>query len=105
MTENDSEPTLEILTTVPGGAEAAIVVGDLEAAGIRAMERSSTRASGPWGTSGPRDIYVEEHDLDRAREVLNTEAMSEDELVQAEEEAATQPQPKGDDEDGRPPET
>ena len=49
----------------------------------------------------PRDIYVDERDLDRAREVLNTEAMSEDELVQAEEEAGTQPtQPKGENEQG-----
>jgi hypothetical protein len=84
------EPTLKILTTVPSNAEAVMVVGDLEATGIRAMQRSSTQAIGPWGASGPCDIYVEEHDLDRAREVLSTDAMSEDELVQAEEEAATQ---------------
>jgi hypothetical protein len=78
------EPTLKILTTVPSNAEAVMVVGDLEATGIRAMQRSSTQAIGPWGATGPRDIYVDQQDLDRAREVLNAEPMSEDELVQAE---------------------
>jgi hypothetical protein len=105
MAQDDSrrEPTLKILTTVPSNAEAVMVVGELDAAGIRAMPRSSTQAMGPWGTAGPRDIYVEAYDLDRAREVLSTKAMSEDELIQAEEEAATQPtQHQGKDKDGGP---
>lgn len=103
MAEDDSqrEPTLKILTTVPGNAEATMVVGDLEAAGVPATPQLSTRADSLWGGPTPVDIYVDERDLDRAREVLNTEAMSEDELLQAEEEAGTQPtQPKGENEQG-----
>lgn len=80
-----------------------MVVGDLEAAGVQATPQSSTQGRSLWGGPTPVDIYVEERDLDRAREVLDTEAMSEDELVQAEEEAATQPtQPKGENEQGEP---
>jgi hypothetical protein len=85
MAENEpqEEPTLKILTSVPTRAEAGMVIGDLEASGIYAMQRPDTR---PLGL-GACDIYVREHDFDRAREVLN-EPISEDELIQAEEEAA-----------------
>jgi hypothetical protein len=94
--QHDPEPTLKILTTVPSNAEAAMVVGELEGAGIQAMQRPGALPGGLWGGPGSCDIYVEQQDLDRAREVLSTEAISEDELVQAEEEAATQlTQPKG----------
>jgi hypothetical protein len=68
-----------------------MVVGNLEAAGIRAMQQSamqSGRMGATVGASGACDIFVEEHDLDRAREVLNAEPISEDELIRAEEEAA-----------------
>jgi Putative prokaryotic signal transducing protein len=78
------EPTLKILTSVRNNAEARMVIGDLEAAGIRAMHRPSARSLGLWA----REIYAEEQDLDRAREVLNAEPMSEDELIRAEEEDA-----------------
>src|ERR1035437_1921094 len=93
--KHDPEPTLKILTTVPSNAEAAMVVVELEGAGIQAMQRPGALPGGLWGGPGSCDIYVEEQDLDQARGVLNATPMSEDELVDAEEEAATQlTQPK-----------
>ena len=72
-----------------------MVVGELEGAGIQAMQRPGALPGGLWGGPGSCDIYVEEQDLDQARGVLNATPMSEDELVDAEEEAATQlTQPK-----------
>jgi len=42
-----------------------------------------------WGVSGARDVYVEEHDLDRAREVLRAdEGVSEDQLADLSDAAA-----------------
>jgi hypothetical protein len=56
MAENEpqEEPTLKILTSVPSRAEAAMVIGDLEAAGVYAMERPGTQSLG----FGAWDIYV-----------------------------------------------
>jgi hypothetical protein len=101
--DQPQHPTLKILTTVSNDAEASMVLGDLKAAGIRAMQQSSTRGGGVWGAPPPCDIYVDEQDFDRAREIRDTEAMSERELVQAEEEAATQQtEPKGKNAEGEP---
>jgi Putative prokaryotic signal transducing protein len=85
---HDGEPDLEILTTVPGSAEATIVVGDLEAAGIKAMQRATGKTQGLWGTPAACDILVFAQDLDRARELLDSYTLSEEELVEAEEAAA-----------------
>src|SRR5262249_28405961 len=70
---------LKVVTTTTY-AEASMIVGELEAAGIRATQ---------W-PGGPRlrKVCVEEQDLDRAHELLSAEPMSEDELIKAEEEAA-----------------
>lgn len=80
------EQDLRLLTTVPGSAEAAILIGDLDSMGIPAMQRASGHAGGIFGTPLPVDIYVRADDLERAREVLSTPT-SEDELLHAEEEA------------------
>ena len=88
MPDDEQEPTPKLLTTVPGSAEATMIIGELEAAGIRAMQRPGGRGGGLWGTPTTSDIYVYEQDLDRAAEILGAQAPSEDELVQAEEEAA-----------------
>jgi hypothetical protein len=75
MAQDDpQQPTLKILTTVPSNAEAAMVVGELEGAGIQAMQRPGALPGGLWGGPGSCDIYVEQQDLDRVREVINTEA-------------------------------
>jgi hypothetical protein len=89
MAEDKHEPrTVQLLTTVRSSAEAAIVVGDLEASGIQAMQRPGALPGGLWGAPGSRDIYVAEQDLERASAILDAEPMSEDELVKAEEEDA-----------------
>jgi len=90
MPDDQHEPQteLKILTTVRSNAEAAIIVGDLEASGIQAMQRPGALPGGLWGAAGSREIYVEERDFERASEILNAEPMSEDELVKAEEDDA-----------------
>jgi hypothetical protein len=79
MHEDDRQPrpTLKVLTRLTNASEAAMVISELEAAGIRAM-----RLPGRL-----HDIYVEEHNLARAHEVLST-PMSERDLTEAEEAAA-----------------
>jgi Putative prokaryotic signal transducing protein len=95
------EPTLKHLITVPKGMEAKMIRGALEAAGIDAVEKPTSEPAGPkrtalWAGIGFSAIYVAEQDLEAAREILDAEPMSEDELVQAEEEAAQHPtQPNG----------
>jgi len=81
---DQNQQDLRLLTTVPSSAEAVMVVGDLEAAGIRAIPEASTRGDTVFGAPIPLDIYVRADDLDRAREVLS-EPLSEDELLRAEE--------------------
>jgi hypothetical protein len=81
------QPALELLTTVPSSAEAVMVAGDLEALGVRAVVDASSKGRGIYGTPAPLDIFVEAHDLERAREVLNAQPMSEEELLEAEEQA------------------
>jgi hypothetical protein len=70
-----------LLTTVSNEAEAHMLLERLSEAGVRA-----------WPSGLPqfpaRDIYVEEADLERAREALQAAGLSEAELVQAEEEDA-----------------
>jgi uncharacterized protein YaaQ len=75
---------LKIVTSVGSEMEAAMVCGRLSDAGIRAMQQTGG-SGGRWGVPGTRDVYVEEQDLDRAREVLNAEGISEEELVREEE--------------------
>jgi Putative prokaryotic signal transducing protein len=78
---------LKILTTVTNEAEAEMVAERLSEAGIRHMSRT---ASGGirFGAAAARDVFVEERDLDRAREVLKVdEGFSEEELARLSDEA------------------
>ena len=70
-----------MLTSVRSEPEAALVSARLSEAGIQAISQRSI--GGPeWGESGARDVFVEEDDLLRAREILSAdEAVSEDELA------------------------
>jgi hypothetical protein len=72
---------LKVVTSVSSEPEAALISARLSEAGIQAISQRSI--GGPeWGESGARDVYVEEHDLVRAREVLKAdESVSEDELA------------------------
>jgi hypothetical protein len=72
---------LKVVTSVSSEPEAALISARLSEAGIQAIAQRSI--GGPeWGESGARDVYVEEHDLVRAREVLKAdEGVSEDELA------------------------
>jgi hypothetical protein len=86
------EPKLQIVTSAANSTEAAIIVGDLQAAGIAALDRMGAPLGSGW-RAGSRDIYVKEDQLAQARELLAAEPMSEEELVRAEEEAASQVDP------------
>jgi Putative prokaryotic signal transducing protein len=79
---------IKLLTSVGSTAEADMVIALLQDAGIHVMPQRSI--GGPeWGMSGARDVWVDEHDLARAREVLKASvgAVSEDELTRLSEQA------------------
>jgi hypothetical protein len=76
---------LKIATSVGSDMEAAMICGRLADAGIHSMQQSSGAGGREWGVGGGCDVYVEEEDLDRAREVLNDAGVSEEELVREEE--------------------
>jgi hypothetical protein len=63
-----AEP-LTIVTTAGDEMEADMVCGLLADVGIHSMQRPAARG-GQWNPGMPCDVYVAEHDLERAREVL-----------------------------------
>ena len=79
---------MRLLTTVDGQPVAEMVCAQLREAGIAAVNKGYALSAERAGF-GPQHIYVEERDLDRAREVLAAaEGVSEDELIKAEEDDA-----------------
>jgi hypothetical protein len=58
------------LMTVANGPEAELIVGRLQEAGIRAVAEGGTMAAYAQ-EAAPHDIYVEEADLERARDLLD----------------------------------
>jgi hypothetical protein len=67
------------LTTASNEFEADIVLSRLRDAGISAWESNSL--GGRPGSAGPRDVYVEDADLERARQALAAaQDVDEDEL-------------------------
>jgi Putative prokaryotic signal transducing protein len=83
---------LRILTSVNGEVEAELVRGRLTDAGIHSTsQRSGAGLGARWGLGGSFDVYVEEQDLDRAREALNVEQISEEELAREAERAGPPP--------------
>jgi hypothetical protein len=80
--------TLKLLTTVSSRPESDLISARLREAGIEAVAKGGPLSAEASGL-GPHDIYVEDADLGRARDVLQAhEGISEDELVKAEEEDA-----------------
>jgi hypothetical protein len=80
---------LKAVTAVTNEAEAQVVLDLLAGAGIQAILQR-TIGSVEWGSSGARDVLVDEADLERAREVLaaNEGVVSDEELAQLSDEAA-----------------
>ena len=85
-TDPDRKPWVapKIVTTVDNEIDGTIICGRLTEAGIRHhLSGIAGRARG-----GVRNVYVEESDLDRAREILKeSEGFSEAELARLSEEA------------------
>jgi putative signal transducing protein len=77
---------LRIAASVGNEMEAAMVCGRLADAGIHCMQQRAGVGGRSWGPGGPRDVYVDERDLARARAVLS-ESVSEQELIREEEQA------------------
>jgi len=78
---------LKILTTVGNEAEAEMVAERLSEAGIRHMSRTAGGGI-RLGAAAARDVYVEERDLDRARDALKAdEGFSDEELARLSDEA------------------
>jgi uncharacterized protein YaaQ len=78
---------LKLVTSVSNEAEAEMVAQRLSEAGIRFTVRL---ASGGirLGAAAARDLYVDEQDLDRARETLEVdEGFSDEELARLSDEA------------------
>jgi hypothetical protein len=68
------------LTTASNELEADIILSRLTEAGVRAWESNSL--GGRPGSAGPRDIYVDDADLERAMQALKeAEDVDEDELT------------------------
>jgi hypothetical protein len=79
---------LRIVTSVSSEPEAELICSRLAEAGIQAMPERNTGGGG-WRGSGGCDVYVEEHSLDRAREVLEADegGVSDEELARLSDEA------------------
>jgi len=74
------------VTTVGNEAEAEMVREALSEAGIRCSLQMSSEGI-RLGAAASRDVYVEEQDYDKALEVLNAAAPSEEELARLSDEA------------------
>ena len=86
---------LKKVTTVTSQPEAELIVERLNAAGISAIAQRTI--GGPeWGFSGAQDVFVDEEDLERARELLASEegTFSDEELGRLSEEAVQHEAPQ-----------
>jgi hypothetical protein len=86
---------LKKVTTVQSQPEAALIIERLNAAGISAIAQRTI--CGPeWGISGAQDVFVSEHDLERARELLASEegTFTDEELGRLSEEAVQHETPR-----------
>ncbi len=81
---------LRVLITASSGVEAAMVREWLAEASIHSLARVSRRGI-RLSAGAPREVFVYESDLERAREVLNAEMPSEEELAALRARAVSQP--------------
>jgi putative signal transducing protein len=76
------------LATAANELEADMILARMSEAGIRAWPTSI----GAFGRGGPRDIYVDEGDIDRARKALEaSESVDEAELTELSEHSSPPP--------------
>ena len=67
---------LKIVAQAANEFEAEMLCGVLSEAGIESsQELSNTGIAGQWGSGGARDIYVRMEDFDRAKEVVDAQAV------------------------------
>jgi transcriptional/translational regulatory protein YebC/TACO1 len=86
---------LKVVATVSSEAEAEMIRERLLEADIHAI--SQRTIGGPeWGFSGARDVFVNEPDLERAREVLKADegSFSDEELARLSDEAGQEAREK-----------
>jgi|GEM_PF-2905517 len=81
---------LRVLTTASSEAEAAMVREWLAEASIHSLARVSRKGI-RLSAAAPREVFVYESDLERAREVLNAELPSAEELAALREMTQSQP--------------
>jgi hypothetical protein len=64
-----------VVATASNEMEAELICGRLADAGVRSMQELANNAiGGRFGGGGQRDVYVEEQDLEAAREALGLDA-------------------------------
>jgi hypothetical protein len=81
---------LRVAATAANGAEADLICQRLREAGIVAVSQRSI--GGPeWGTSGGQYVYVEARDLDRSRQLLASQDISDAELDKLAEDSGPPP--------------
>jgi hypothetical protein len=86
-----ADDDLKVAATASNEPEAEMMRIRLSEAGIHALTRRAI-GSAEWGTSGARYVLVEEPDLVRARELLESdEGISEQELSRQSDEAGQEP--------------
>jgi hypothetical protein len=79
---------MRIVATVDGEAQAELLCTRLSNVGIRALHKRNIGMDLPqFGAGGARDVYVDDHDLERAQELLQGGDLSDDELGDVSEEA------------------
>jgi hypothetical protein len=77
-----------VVATTSGEAEAEMICARLSDAGIPALYKRNIGADLPqFGGRGARDVYVEEHDLARARELLAAQDFTDEELAELSEQS------------------
>lgn len=89
----EREPRLTAIARAANEMEAQLMRGRLSEAGIHSVQALvGWTGVAPYGlregVASPREISVDSRDAARAREILSQPAVSEDELVRAEEEDA-----------------
>jgi hypothetical protein len=74
---------IQVLVTAASETEAEMIRVRLADAGIRAFAKRNIGADLPQlGAGGARDVYVAQEDLARGRELLQTQAFTDEELTE-----------------------